>query len=90
MSESKDRDDEHGHDRVIHYTVDGEPQTTKEDELSANQIVKNAGLDPAQRYLSRLVPGREPISYQNKMDTEIKMHEGMAFITAGTGPTPTS
>lgn len=75
---------------IIPYTVDGEPQKTTEKELTATQIVKLAGLDPEQRYLLLVVPGKDPSSYQGRMDANIEMKPGMHFITAGTGPTPTS
>lgn len=86
--ERETKDDERKH--TIHYKVDDEPQETQEKELTATQIVRNAGLDPEQRYLLQLVAGKHPISYEGRMETEIKLKEGMAFITAGTGPTPQS
>ena len=35
----------------IHYTVDGRPQVMSEIELTAAQILRNAGLDPGIYYL---------------------------------------
>lgn len=74
---------------VFNYTVDDEPQETSEHLLTAEQIVRNAGLDPAQRYLIEL-RGKDQESYEGRMGTEIRMHEKMKFITAGIGPTPVS
>jgi hypothetical protein len=85
-----ERDEDKERKKVIHYTVDDEPQETHEKVLTAAQIVRNAGLDPEQRYLLELVPSKDPLSFEGKMDSEIKMREGTRFITAGTGPTPQS
>lgn len=74
---------------VFDYTVDGEAQQTSEHILTAGQILKNAGIDTAQRYLIELV-GKKQISYENKNDEKIQMHEKMEFITAGLGPTQVS
>lgn len=74
---------------VFDYTVDDEPQQTREHVLTAEQIVRNAGLDPTQRYLIQL-RGKEQESFEGRMGTEIHMHEKMKFITAGIGPTPVS
>lgn len=74
---------------VFDYTVDDEPQHTSEHMLTARQVLTNAGLDPAQRYLIQLV-GTNKVSYQDKPDEQIHMHEKMVFITAGLGPTPVS
>jgi hypothetical protein len=74
---------------VFDYTVDDEPQETSEHVLTAEQILRNAGLDPAQRYLIEL-RGKHQESYEGRPTAEIRMHEKMKFITAGTGPTPVS
>lgn len=74
---------------VIHYTVDGEPQETTEQQLTPRQIITNAGLNPDERYLVE-IKGRGQISYQGKMDEPISMHEHQTFITVSTGPTPVS
>ncbi len=67
------------------YTVDGEPQQTTSHELTPRQILENAKLDPSQRYLLEL-HGKEQVSYKDKLDTPIHMHEHQKFITAYIGP----
>ena len=71
------------------YTVDDEPQTTTAHELTPTQILENAGVDPASHYLVQL-EGNHRISYQDKPNQEIHMHEHMKFISVSTGPTPVS
>jgi hypothetical protein len=70
------------------YTVDGEPQSTTEHELTPNQILQNTGVDPSTHYLVQII-GREKKSYQGKNDP-IHMHEHMVFISVSTNPTPVS
>jgi hypothetical protein len=69
--------------------VDGEPITTSEDDLTPNQILELAGIDPSTHYLER-IEGREHTSYQGKGDVPIHVHEREVFLSIPTGPTPTS
>lgn len=79
-----------GHCQEIHFTVDGEPYETLERELTPNDILRNfAGKDPATHYLVQ-IQGQHRVSYQDKGDKPIKMHEGMRFQVISTGPTPVS
>lgn len=71
------------------YTVDGEPEQTTEHQLTPNQILRNAGFDPANHYLVEIV-GATKESFQGKGDDPIHMHENMQFISVYTGPTPVS
>ncbi len=71
------------------YTVDGEPQKTSQHELTARQILVEAGFDPATRYLIQLI-GNVQDSFESKPDVPIHMHEHMVFITASIGPMPVS
>ena len=73
---------------TFHYTVDGKEQSTSEHELTPNQVLQNAGIDPATNYLVQII-GREKKSYQGKSDP-IHMHEHMVFISVSTSPTPVS
>jgi hypothetical protein len=73
---------------TIEYTVDGKPQKTSEDELTPNQILENAGIDPATHYLVEII-GREKKSFQGD-NTPIHMHEHMKFISVSINPTPVS
>jgi len=73
---------------TFNYTVDGKPQSTSEHELTPNQILTNAGIDPATNYLVEIV-GREKKSFQGINDP-IHMHEHMIFISVSVNPTPVS
>jgi hypothetical protein len=57
--------------------------------VTANQILRLAGIDPAANYLVE-VRGREQVSYQGRGDEEIRVHEHEVFVSVSTGPTPTS
>lgn len=76
-------------DNLIHYTVDGEPQTTTERNMTPRQILTNAGDDPTLVYLIE-VKGKDKESFKDKLDVEIHMHEGMVFVTAALGGGPVS
>ncbi len=71
------------------YTVDGENQATTSHELTAVQILTNAGIDAGTHYLVQ-IDGNHRISYQNNPGQLIHMHEHMKFISVYTGPTPVS
>jgi hypothetical protein len=73
---------------VINYTVDGEPQSTTEHELTVGQILKNAGIDPTSHYLVE-IQGHHQVPYKD-VDEVIRMHEHMKFISVSTHPTPVS
>ena len=84
-------DQQHGHQHEIHFLLDGEPETTTEDELTPNQIIENfAHLDPKTHYLVRMEGGKKIESYQGKGDIPIELHNGMQFQVISTGPTPVS
>ena len=74
---------------VIQYTVDGEPQETTERELTPRQIILNARLNPDERYLVK-IEGRQQVSYKDKMDDPVRIHEREKFVTVFTGPVPVS
>ncbi len=78
-----------GHVRSITFTVDNEPITTTEDELTPNQILRLAGIDPATNYLVQ-VEGRAQESFQGRGDQPIRVHEHEVFVSVSTGPTPVS
>jgi hypothetical protein len=73
----------------FNYTVDDEPQTTSVHELTAKQILGNAGIDAATHYLVQ-IEGSHRVSYENDLDKPIHMHEHMKFISVSTAPTPVS
>jgi hypothetical protein len=88
MSNTNTKADER--ERVIHFTVDDEPEETDEKELTPTEIMGKAGVDPASNYLEQLVKNHDPVSYKNKPNEEIRIKEGMVFITKPTGPMPVS
>jgi hypothetical protein len=75
---------------VIHYTVDGEAQETRERMLTPRQILHHAGIDPATHYLVEIKAHHENVSYEGRPDVEIPMHQHMRFVSVCTGPTPVS
>jgi hypothetical protein len=74
---------------TIEFFVDGEKFETPTHELTARQILELAGVDPGTHYLV-LIQGRHQIPYKNDPDAEIRLHEGIEFISVSTGPTPVS
>lgn len=79
-----------GRGHEIHFFVDGEPYETLEHDLTPNDILRKfAEKDPATHYLVQ-IQGNHRISYQDKGNEPIKMHEGMRFQVISTGPTPVS
>lgn len=71
------------------YFVDDEQHATTEHVLTPVQILQAAGIDPGTHYLVQL-QGQHQLSYQDKPDEQIHMHEHMKFISISTGPTPVS
>jgi hypothetical protein len=71
------------------YFVDEEQQTTTAHILTPVQILQAAGIDPGSHYLVQL-EGQHQVSYQDKPDEQIHMHQHMKFISISTGPTPVS
>lgn len=74
---------------TFQYTVDDEPHDTNEHTLTARQILQEAGKDPANYYLKQ-IEGQHQISYQDKLDEPIHMHQHMKFITIYNGSTGVS
>jgi len=74
---------------TITFLVDGEPVSTEERVLTPVQIMELAHVDPATNYLVR-VEGRHQVSYKDKPNEKIEVHEGEVFVTVSTGPTPVS
>jgi hypothetical protein len=77
---------------VFHYTVDTDPETTEEKELTPNQILELADIKPVKDYyLVELMPDGEQKSYKGKGDEPIAMKcPGLKFISAFNGETPVS
>ncbi len=74
---------------TFHYLVDAEAQETDEHELTPDEILRNAGLDPATHYLVE-IKGSTKESFQGKGSVEIRMHDHLVFVSVFTGPTPVS
>lgn len=78
------------HHRVIHFSVDGEPEETIRPVWTPNEIItKFGGKDPKDHYLVE-IKGHERISFEGKGEEPIKLHEGERFQIIATGPTPVS
>lgn len=75
--------------RPITFTVDQEPITTTEHELTPTHILELAEIDPKSHYLEQL-KGHEHVSYQGKGDIAIPVHEHDVFVSIYTGPTRVS
>lgn len=75
-----------GHDKVIHYTVNAEPQETDQHKLTGREILEHAGFKPAEEHILTRKKGGKEIGLN---DTE-PISEGEAFIVKFRGPTPTS
>jgi len=63
---------------LIHYTVDGELQSTTVETLTPREILSNADIDPDTHYLIR-VDGRDGESYRDNPDQPIHIDEHVAF-----------
>ena len=74
---------------TFRFTVDGEPLTTEQHELTPRDILTQAQLDPNSYYLIELRDS-EQISFQSTPDTPIHMHNDLRFIAIFTGPVPVS
>ncbi|HCG00241.1 MAG TPA: hypothetical protein DEV93_06815 [Chloroflexi bacterium] len=80
-----------GQQREIHFRVDGEPCETEHRELTPNQIIKEFGRkDPATHYLVQIEEGHERVSYKDKGNDPIELHDGDSFQVISTGPMPVS
>jgi len=79
---------EHEKKHETTYFVNGEKETTTEEELTVRQILENAGFKPATEYTLR---GENPKhDYDSNYDEKVKIHENERFDALHKGPTPTS
>lgn len=75
------------HDRkVIHYSINAEPQETTERKLTGRQILENAGFTPPEEHRLTRNDGGKEIG----LDDEEPIHEGEAFTATFRGITPVS
>ncbi|MGD9904295.1 MAG: hypothetical protein AB7U83_12595 [Vicinamibacterales bacterium] len=74
---------------TFEYTVDNEPQTTNEHQMTPTAILTAAGIDPASHYLVELRGGSQH-SYETTPDEPLQMHQKQKFISISKRPTPVS
>lgn len=77
---------------VFFYTVDNEPETTDQKELTPNQILELAGIKPvSDYYLVQINHEGTQTSYRDIPTTPIKMMcPAMKFVSVFRGETPVS
>jgi hypothetical protein len=73
--------------KTITYYVNGEPQTTTQDELTVREILSDAGFTPADEY--RLTRDEGGHVYED-YNEEVPLHENEKFTATFLGPTPVS
>lgn len=78
-----------GHEHMIHYKVNDEPQETTERTLTPHQIMTLARIKPDENYLVE-IKGRNRESFQGRENEPIHMHENQKFVTVFTGAVPVS
>lgn len=78
------------HDNVIEFFLDGEEFKTKTSPLTANDILKIAGLDPEKNYLVKIYVGRPGDSFEDKGNEKIDLKNCDKFVAVSNGPTPVS
>ena len=81
--------DEREKPKKVTIILDDETLVLSSRDITPNEILRTAGLDPATHYLVE-IKGRQQISYQGKGDVSIRAKDGEKFISLSTGPTPTS
>jgi hypothetical protein len=70
--------------KTVGISIDGEDYTAPTKEMTADDILRLAGIDPTQNYLVEK-HGRQQESYKDKGSTLIKLHEHETFISVPTG-----
>ena len=74
-------------ERLTKYFVNGEPQSSREDELTVRAILEHAGFKPADQY--RLVRDNGHHTFTD-LNQEVPIHSDERFTALFEGPTPTS
>ena len=77
-------------EKSIEISVDGECFTVGAHKLTPNEVLKVAGLDPADNYLVKIYHGRPGDSFEDTGDTPIDFKDCDKFIAVSKGPTPVS
>jgi hypothetical protein len=65
--------------RKVHFTIDGEPHTTYDDDQTAADLLRLAGVDPSSFDLARIRPNGE--SHTEPDGTLLTLHDGDEFVT---------
>lgn len=73
---------------AITYYVNGEIETTDQEELAVRAILEGAGFSPATDYT--LKSENPPRDFGTNYDTLVKIHPNERFQALFKGPTPTS
>ena len=74
--------------KLVTITIDGEEYEVEKEELTPRELLELAGLDVTTSYLILLHGQGNQDSYKDKLDTPIKVHERMRFVSADLGPAP--
>jgi hypothetical protein len=82
MSETTSTTDKH--EKTVEISIDGDIYTAPAKEMTADDILRLAGIDSSENYLVEK-HGREQTSYQGKGSSAIKLHEKETFISVPTG-----
>jgi hypothetical protein len=72
----------------ITYYVNGEAETTDEDELTVREILENAGFKPATDYTLKSENPKK--DFDSQYDESVKIHPNQRFDALFKGPTPVS
>lgn len=75
--------------RTVHFTVDDETISSRDHELSPEEVMKRAGVNPADHYLVRVTGGQQE-SFRGKASTPFHVRQNDKFITLWMAPTPVS
>lgn len=80
--------------KLIHYTVNDEPQTTQQHDMTAYAILDKAspvtGYSAAESYLKDITNLNDQKSYKDNPNQVIHLHDGMKFLAIYNGGTPVS
>jgi hypothetical protein len=76
------------HKHQITYEVNGEPETTSEDELTVRHILEHAGFTPASDWTLLSLDPKE--DFDSDYDRLVPVHEHQHFEAHHKGPVPTS
>jgi len=77
---------ERGRDKIVHYSVNAEPQETRKHKLTGREILENAGFRLGEDYILTRNKGHKEIG----LDDDESISEGEAFTAKFRGITPTS